>query len=94
MIQISKMIEQVFNLIDGLDSLKRNTERKIKYEIRRAKRNLVLYLIQTTLMGIGVLLILAGVIIFITRFFPVEFVLLGVGLVITYLAFIIKIMKR
>ncbi len=91
---ISNIINSIVSLLDKFQEIKSNARRELYVEFNRLKRKLVVAIFQSFFYCVAVGLILASAIIFFARFFALEAVLLGVGLVLVYVAAMLKYYYR
>lgn len=70
-----------------------NINRKIAHQIHKAKRKFVRSIIELFLFLVGVLFLLIGLVLLLSRFFPLEYVLLVFGAIILYLALLVQKLK-
>ncbi len=68
-------------------------ERKIDGVFERAKKSVIKRVFHISLLGLSILCVLAGVIMFLSRFFPTDLVLIVVGALFLYAYLIINSMQ-
>jgi hypothetical protein len=83
----ASFIEGVLSGFLKLKTLEVAAKRKTRIMKRKLKRMATAVILG----GVGGLLLLAGIIVFLTRFFAAEWILLGSGVLLLYAAFLVKI---
>ncbi len=80
---IGKVSEKITNIFKNIDSI-------IEYKIRKFKRVMAKMLIEFTFLALAFIFILAGITLFFSRFFSLDFVLVVMGIILLLIALIIK----
>jgi hypothetical protein len=92
--KFSNILDSAVNLLDRFQIFQFEVQKQIAAEMKRVQRRIMLKLYQALLFGVGMLLLLAGGIVFLSRYFPSDLVILGSGLIIIYVALMIGMIKR
>lgn len=88
--KISHLINNVIELLDKYQQIRDKTKKQIKTEYKKIQKKIIASIIQGLLYCLAISLIIAGIIIFLTRFFSLELVFLGIGLILIYIATLLK----
>jgi hypothetical protein len=92
-----KLGEGVFSFInkaeDNFESRVAHLERRLELKLENFRRQLFKTAFELLFLVLSILLLLFGAIIFLTRFFPIDMVLFGAGLVCLYIIFLIRLLK-
>jgi len=91
---IGNIIDGIIKILDKIRQLQNNAETKIALEIKKIKRMLMLTLFETAFYLIGGSLLVAGLILFLTRFFPADLVIIFFGLLILVIALLVGFTKN
>mgnify|MGYP006289840291 CR=1 FL=1 len=92
--QISRIISGAINLLDSFERFKNDAERRAVHEANKIKRRIIMEFFQWSFFALSLLLVLAGVLLFFTRFFPGDLVILVSGVILLYVAMIIGLLKK
>ena len=91
---INNMIDSAIRLIENLQRFRHDTEKMVYRSIRRAKRRALAMALQIVLYLFGAVLIVAGGILFLSRYFSIDMVLLVSGVVIVFISLIVGLGSR
>jgi uncharacterized membrane protein len=80
---ISNVGEKITNMFKNIDSI-------IEHKIRKFKRVMAKMLIEFTFLALAFIFILAGITLFFSRFFSLDFVLVVMGIILLLIAIVIK----
>lgn len=92
--KINNVIDSVITILDRLQNIQHNTERRIAFEIKKAKRKFIFFFSQIMLILFGMLLLVTGIILFLTRFFQADLVIIIFGCVLLYVALMMHVFKK
>jgi hypothetical protein len=84
--EITKIIHSIISLLDKFQEVKYTAKRELYVEFTRLKKKLAIKLFQTFFYCIALGLLITGLIIFFARFFPLDAVFIGIGLISAYVA--------
>lgn len=88
----------ILKLIKGIEDSLLNTiagiESTINYHIIKVRRKITHFIIQMVLLIISVLFILIGAVLFFSRFFPIDGVLLVGGAALLYLSLFYRLLTK
>jgi hypothetical protein len=76
--------------VDGLSRLKNEFRNEVKIAIKAIRKNIMLTLFEVSMYIVGAMLILAGIVVFLSRFFEAEYVMLVLGVVLVYAGFLFR----
>lgn len=87
---ISNLIDSIVNLIDRFQQVKQNAKKELAIEINRIKKKIMITIFQSFFYCTALALIIASIIIFFANFLALEIVFLGMGLILLYVATLLK----
>lgn len=87
---LTKMIDTVLDLMNGFHKFKQEVRLQTEIAVKKIQRQMMLTLIEASMYIAGAVLVLVAVIMFLSRFFHTEYVLLIMGAIILYVGVLIK----
>ena len=95
------MIKELFSLFKGIGEMTetvkdtvKDMERRIERAIKRLQKRLMIGLLEITFLIFGIILLIGGIIVFLTRFVSLDIILVVTGLILLYSAFLIKLSQK
>ena len=90
------MIAKVINkyLAGWKNELIRDLQKDITVSANRIRKRIIISIYESILFFLGGVLIISGIIVFLTKFFPTYAIILGSGLMMIYFAFMLKMKIR
>lgn len=70
-----------------------NAERVVYSKLRKIKKMLFRSVLQIIFVGIGAVFLVLGIVLFLARFWPIEYILIIIGLFLMYVAFLFNWMR-
>ena len=90
----SSLIEKIITGIEAVERWHDGLERKVKRRIRKIKRMLAISIAKACLYFFGIGFVITAAIILLAEYVSVEFIFLGLGLIMVYLASLLSTNKQ
>lgn len=87
--KLSELVQSVIEVVDTAQKVRQEQARKLK----NARREFVLSVSQYSLLAVGILSVLGGIVLYLMRFFAQDVVLLFTGVGLLMLALIVGLAK-
>jgi hypothetical protein len=84
----------MIHFLDRLEGIKKSTGKRIDDKFRLLKREVLSFFLALEFMIISLIMVTTGVIILLTRWFPIDLVLIVSGILILYVLMLLKLAKR
>jgi Zn-dependent membrane protease YugP len=95
------MIKELFSFFEGLavaagtfKHTVRDAERRAERAINRLKKKLIMGILEAAFFVIGTVILLLGIILFISRFIGIDIVLMAGGALLLYIALLIRLSQK
>ena len=95
------MIRQIISFLQGIgdvsESIKdsvRDMERRADRAVKRVQKRIMIIIFETGLILLGVLFLLAGIMLFLSRYPSMDIILISGGLLLLYSAFLLRLSHK
>lgn len=90
----SSIVAGLIDVITRLQGFEHAAQKRIHRTVVQTRKYIITAVLQAALLSVGALVFLAGAVLFFTRYFAVDMVLLVSGLLIAYVALLVGLAKR
>lgn len=91
--KIIDMIDDVIRMLDRLQRFKQESMVAVERKVKRTKRKIMLGAFQGLLYALGGIVFVVGIVLYLTRFFSLDYIMLVLGALLIYVAIMMKVMR-
>ncbi|MFP4112180.1 MAG: hypothetical protein ACLFUO_04200 [Candidatus Woesearchaeota archaeon] len=92
--KLSELLESAIKFLEKIDSVRHKAERNFQKKAREVKKTVFIFFLSYVLLVTGLLLVFAGVITYLSGFFPIEIILVVSGLIMIYVVLLLNGSKK
>ncbi|MFT4309287.1 MAG: hypothetical protein ACMXYL_02270 [Candidatus Woesearchaeota archaeon] len=92
--EINSFIKGVFEAAETVRQGIDDTQRKIEYTIKKFQKRLLIMIIEAMMFFIGGIILLIGILLYLSRFVSMDILLIITGSLLLYTAILIKLFRR
>lgn len=92
--KISEIINWIIGAVDKIEQTMISTETGIKRKIAKTRKEILNFFLVSLSYFLGLVMMVTGIVLFFSRFFSLDLVLIFGGATILYIIFLFKMLKR